>query len=179
MRPKIVGKENIEYKSSRLQIASAKIKFPGNKPAKWSYAELPDAVLVLPMDKKGNVYLVKEWRLAWKREVLQIPGGICHDRTEKARVAQAHNELREEIGMDAKTLKKLSTYYAGAVIKHQPHVYLATNLFPASKLPDENEFVTIVKMPFEKAYKLFIEEGEMTTSATLIGFLLARRTLSR
>lgn len=177
MRPKIVGLEKTKYESSRLAIRAAKIKFPGKKSVEWEYVEHSGVVGVIPVDKEGNVYLVKEWRLAWKREVLQIPAGVYDGRSEKKRVKQAHNELREETGMDAKRMTKLGSFYGGANIKYVPHLYLARDLFPYPKKPDDDEFVTVVKMPFAKAYKLFVTGKEMTTSGTMIAFFLAKRIL--
>lgn len=174
MRPRLIGSEKINYDSDRLKIRSAKLKFPKGRVVEWEYLDHSDVVLALPIDEEKNVFLVREWRLAWKKEVLQIPGGIYKGKAEKGRIHQVHDELKEELGMDARHIKKLSTFYGAANIKYQPHIYLATDLFTSFKKPDENEFVKVIKMPFMKAYDLFVNEGEMTTSSTLIAFLLAK-----
>ena len=179
MRPKVLGKEKLEYQGFRLGVKSAKILFPGGASAKWEYMEHPEVVGALPVDDKGNVYLVKEWRLAWKKEILQIPTGVFRGRTEKDRIKHLRNELREEIGMDAGRIKKLAFFYAASTMRFVPNVYLATKLFPSPKQPDGNEFVTIVKMPFSKAYRMFLDGKVMTTASTLIAFLLAKQILKK
>lgn len=173
MRPKIVGPEKIKYSSHRMRIKGAKLRFPGKKPVEWEYLEHPDIVVMLALDKNNNVHLVKEWRLAWKRDVLQIPGGVCDSKTEKGRLAQAHNELREELGMDAKNIRKLGSFLLGSTMKSEFHLYLATGLFSSEKAPDEYEFIKTVKMPFRKAYDLFVNGKKPVPASSLITFLLA------
>jgi ADP-ribose pyrophosphatase len=177
MKPRIIGPEKIKHRSYRFLVKGAKLKFPNGNVANWEYIDHPDVVAILPIDKAGNVYLVREWRLPWKREVLSIPAGVCNGRTARAKLVQARNELREETGMDAKHIKKLTSFYAAASIRLNFNVYLATGLFPSFKEPDENEFIQVVKMPFAKAYKLFLTGKETTTSSTLIAFSLAKEIL--
>jgi ADP-ribose pyrophosphatase len=177
MKPKIIEPEKIVHQAPRFAIKGATLRFSKGSPAHWEYIDHPDAVSILPIDKAKNVYLVREWRLPWRREVLSIPAGVSHGKTERTRLAQARNELREEVGMDARRIKKLNSFYAAASIKLKFHVYLATDLFPSFKEPDENEFIKVVKMPFSKAFKLFMSGKKRTTSSTLIAFLLAKDIL--
>jgi ADP-ribose pyrophosphatase len=173
MKPISIKKEVVRYASSRIRVKTATIEFP-KRTVEWDYVECPDAVLALALDEKKNVYLVREWRVAWKKEVLQIPGGICFGTTEKARLTQLRNELREEIGMDSKKITKLATFYASAAIRLRFHVYLAENLYPSSKPADEGEYLEVIKMPFKKAYNLFVSGKELTPSSTLVAFLMAK-----
>lgn len=143
----------------------------------WDFIDNPNAVAMLPVDKNGYVYLCKEWRVAWKDYVVQIPAGTCVAEDEKARIQQVHNELQEEIGMDAKNVKKLTSCYAAASMNYQIHIYLATELFPSIKNPDEDEILEVIKMPFKKAYEQFVSGKVPTTSYTLIAFLMAKDKL--
>src|SRR3989338_4823065 len=108
-KPKII-EEKVLYKSGLSEVISAKVKLPNGKIVEWDYFGNADVVVILPLDKEGNVYLCKEWRPAWRKDILQLPAGHCLSKTEKGRLKQAHNELREEIGMDAKKLTKLISY---------------------------------------------------------------------
>lgn len=104
--PEIIS-EKVLYKSKLSEVIEAKVKLHTGKIVEWDYFGNCDVVAVLPVDTDGNVYLIKEWRPAWRQDVIQIPTGHCTYKTEPGRLKQVHNELQEEIGMDAKKLKKI------------------------------------------------------------------------
>lgn len=173
MKPKIIS-EKVLYKSKLSEVISAKVRLHTGKIVEWDYFGNADVVAVLPIDQDGNVYLVKEWRPAWRQEVVQIPAGHCTYKTELGRLKQAHNELREEIGMDAKKLKKIVKFATSARMNYTVHLYLAQDLFSSYKDPDVDEFIQVLKMPFKKAYKMFVEDWQLTTSSTIMALVLAR-----
>lgn len=79
--------------------------------------------------------------------------------------------------MDASKITKLASYLTAARINYIPHVYLAQELFPSTKDPDEDEIIEVIKMPFQRAYDLFISGEELTTSFTFVAFLMAKQKL--
>ncbi len=169
--------EKVVYKSDLSTVVSAKIKLENGKEVEWDYLTNEDVVSVLPIDKEGNVYLVSEWRPAWRQDIIQIPAGHCPYKNASGILKQAHNELREETGMDSKDIKKLISYAASARIKYKVHLFLAQDLFPSYKSPDEDELIKIVKMPFKKAYKLFVEDNKLTTSSTILALAMAKNLM--
>lgn len=176
MKPKILS-EKVVYQSPLTKVLAAKVKLSNGKEVEWDWIDNADAVCILPIDKEGNVYLCKEWRVAYKRDILQIPAGTCTAEDEAGRLAQIHNELREEIGMDAKKITKLISYITSARINYMPHIYLAEDLFPSTKDPDEDEILEVIKMPFDQAYDMFVSGKELTPSYTIVAFLMAKDKL--
>ena len=178
MLPKKVHPAKVVYRGdNNYAVKKAKVDFGPHGAVQWNYTEFHDVVAVVAVDKKGLVYLAKEWRLAWNQEILQIPGGVCKSRTEKGRVQQVHNELREEIGIDAKKIRKLGQFYMSSRIRCMVHLYLATDLFEAKKKPDDFEFIEVVTMPFDRAYKRFVSGKNTSTGYTLAAFLLAKEKM--
>lgn len=175
-KPKIIS-EKVLYQSDLSKVIAAKVKLPNGKIVEWDYFGNVDVVAVLPIDLNGNVYLCKEWRPAWRADVMQIPAGHCLSKTEAGRLKQAHNELREEIGMDAKEMKKLISYAPSARMNYKVYLYLAQGLFSSYKAPDEDELIEVVKISFKKAYKVFVKDGELTTSSTITSLVLAKDLL--
>lgn len=76
-------------------------------------------------------------------------------------------------------IDSLITVMLAARTKAAVTIYLARDLYPSKKDPDPDEFVEVIKMPFEKAYKMFVSGKVPTTSYTIIAFLLADRYLRR
>lgn len=171
MKPRIIS-EKVLYKSGLSEVISARVKLPDGKIVEWDYFGNADVVAILPVDKEGNVYFCKEWRPAWKKDILQIPAGHCEYKTEAGRIKQAHNELREEIGMDAKKLTKLTSYAPSSRMNYRLHLYLAEDVSPSYKAPDEDEFIEVVKIPFKKAYQMFIKDWNLTTGSTITALLI-------
>lgn len=176
MRPKIISRK-IKYKGLWAKIEQVKVKFPKGTVAEWENIIANDVVAVVAMDKNKNIYLTKEWRAAWEKEIIQIPAGICPYKTEKGILEQGRNELREELGLGAKKWTKLITYFFSAREKVKLHILLAQDLYESKKDPDENEIIELVKMPFAKAYKDFFNGTIPTINYTLVGLALAKKRL--
>lgn len=173
MKPKIIS-EKVVYKSHLSEVILSKVKLPSGKIVEWDYFGNIDVVAILPIDKDGNVYFVSEWRPAWRKDFVQIPAGHCPYKTKKGIEKQVHNELREETGMDAKKITKLISFAPSARMNYKLHLFLAQDLFDSYKDPDEDELIEVIKMPFKKAYKMFVEDNELTTSSTILALVLAK-----
>jgi ADP-ribose pyrophosphatase len=174
--PKILS-EDIKFKGNFFYIASNKVKLNNKKIVNWDFIDfIDDSVSIVAIDDKENIYLSSEWRNAWNKRIISTPvGHVKKGMCEKDNIKQARNELREEVGFDAKRIEKLVTIMHGLKIRHKVHIYLATGLFKSPKEPDPDEFVEVVKMPFEKALKMFLTGKEETTGYTILGMLLAKK----
>lgn len=177
--PKILSESTV-YQNPRLNVKRLKLQFGNKFPVEWEIPEVADGVNIVPILPDNKVILVREWRPAWKQIILQIPAGKCTSGDETKQLKQAHLELREEIGMDAKTIKKIISFGSAAGIRQKANVFLATGLYssPIKKRPeDEHEYVDTVTIPLQEALDLFISGREFTTSYTIIGLLLAQQFL--
>lgn len=136
MKPKIISKKTV-YKCNWIKIDNVRLKLSCGKTVEWQKVKISDGVAVVALDNKNNIYLSKEWRIAWGRDVLQIPAGDCSKcKTEKAVFQQARNELREEIGLDARKWEKLVIAPLSARIEARMHIFLARDLFKSTKEKD-------------------------------------------
>lgn len=176
MKPKILSKK-VVYKGDWLKVEKVKLKLPTTKIVNWERLLSSDGVAVVAIDNQKNIYLIKEWRVAWEKEILELPAGQCRGKTEKEILKQARKELREEAGLDAKKWEKLITCYHEPRKRMKIHIYLATNLFKSKKSREDTEIIEVCKLSFQKAYKLFLSGKELTTSYTLLGMNLAKERL--
>ena len=109
------------------------------------------AVSVLPMDDEGNVYLVRQYRHAVGREVLEAPAGLME--AGETPLQAAERELREETGARG-TLVDLGLYYpTPGFCEEIVHLFLARVTAFGDTDPDEDEFLQMVKMPFSEFYR--------------------------
>ena len=169
MKSKVLNRKT-KYKGEWMDVVGIDLMIQGKK-YYWEYIKGGDAVIIVPVIGK-DVYLVREYREPWKKYVVNPPSGYCPYKTEKGRLKQARNELREEIGMDAKKIVKIGEAIISSRMLSTHHLYLATGLFASPKKPDDGEVLETIKMPIKKAYKRFLK-GETTTASSLLAIKLA------
>ena len=130
---------------------------------------------ILPIDRDKNVYLIRQYRIAFEEEVLEIPAGKLEKGENPFEAAK--RELSEETGFTAKNYFNLGEMwptvgYCGEKI----YIYLATDLTKGETHPDDDEFVTTVKMPFAQAYNMCMD-GTIKDGKTIIALLKAKELL--
>ena len=131
----------------------------------------PDSVAILPLDDDGNVVLVRQYRSAAGRELLELPAGVIEG--DEPPVDAARRELREETGFDANELVALGSFFASpGSMTERLHSFLARGLFPNPLAPDDDERITLERLPFDEAVRM-ARAGELNDAKTLASLLLA------
>lgn len=131
---------------------------------------------ILPIDANGDVVLIRQWRYALGRELIEAPAGRIEPGDDPA--ATAARELEEEAGYSAGTIEPLgSILVAPGYTTERIYLFLATNLRPVAARPDEDERIEVVRMTFDEALAK-IDSGEIDDAKTIVALLRAasRRT---
>ena len=164
----------IVYQGRYLRAEEQTVRLPDQKEAIREVITPPDAVGVLPIDRKGRVYLVRQYRPAIERITLEIPAGII-DLGEKP-IETARRECSEEIGKKPKRLDFLFMYYHSVGFSTgKIEVFLGRDLIPSPESNlDPGEFIEVIILPFEEAYKQAVS-GKIVDSKTLLAFLWYRQ----
>ena len=88
-------------------------------------------------------------------------------------IEAARRELREETGMDARELVELGSFFASpGSMTERLHAFLARGLFANPLAPDDDERITIERVPFTEAVRL-ARAGKLNDAKTLASLLLA------
>jgi ADP-ribose pyrophosphatase len=141
----------------------------------------PGAVAVVALDADDRVLLVRQFRTAVGRTLLEIPAGTLDvdssGAIEDPDLAAAR-ELEEETGQRAGSWRKLGAFWtAPGFATELMHLYLATDLRPADadRLdPDEDEALVAVRVPLDEAVAA-AEDGRIADAKSIVGLLRLAR----
>ncbi|HQA08251.1 MAG TPA: NUDIX hydrolase [Syntrophomonadaceae bacterium] len=129
------------------------------------------AVAIIPVDRDGTVWLVRQYRKAVEKVLLEIPAGTLEPGEDPRDCAI--RELEEETGLSAATWEPILSYYsAPGFCDEQLHLYLARDLTMGDSHTDRDEFVEVVKMTLVDAYRA-IFTGEIIDGKSIIAIQYA------
>ncbi len=159
-----------------LKIDHLTNELPNGKRAKREVAVHVGASAVLPIDGDGMVYLVRQFRAPVDEILLEIPAGKL-DHPDEDRLCAAKRELSEETGLIAENWLHLTDCFTTPGFSSERiSLYLARDLKRGESHPDEDEFLNLVKLPFEEAYQM-VMRGEIRDVKTQISLLMAKNII--
>jgi len=131
--------------------------------------EHSDCVAVVVLDSKDRAILVRQYRGAVGKRLLEIPaGGI--DSGEQP-INSVRRELQEEIGYLPNKIDKLGGFYAApGYCTEYLHLYLATYLVPSQLEAEDTEDIEVVRVPLSRVPEL-IASGEIRDAKSIAGLL--------
>ncbi len=115
------------------------------------------------------VYLVKQYRYAYEKYLLEIPAGKLEIGEEP--YSTALRELEEECGLKAESISDFGKVYpTPGYCTEIIHLYLADKFTKTHTHFDEDESLSIVKIKFDDALKMVLS-GEIKDAKTAIAIL--------
>ena len=141
----------------------------------------PGAAAVVAVEADGkHTLLVRQWRVALERDLLEIPAGKL-DVVGEPPEGAARRELEEETGHRAGRLVKLGKFYnSPGFCDELSHLYCALDLEPLDgphAATDEEAAMTIERVALSNVDAL-IAAGDIVDAKTIIGLLFTRRYLA-
>ncbi len=153
------------------------VRLPDGQQARREIVRHSGAVAMVPLLPSGDVVMVRQYRHAAGKVLLEIPAGTLEPDEDPEQAAV--RELQEEIGYRPGKLTRLAgEYTAPGYTSELIHIYLATGLQESNLDQDDDEFLEVVRLPFDEALRR-VEQGEIMDGKTIIGLLLAARRLGR
>jgi ADP-ribose pyrophosphatase len=127
--------------------------------------EHPGGVAVVPVINQ-SVILVRQFRIAIGREILELPAGRLEDKESPEHCA--HREIEEEIGYRAGQMFLLASYYSSVGFTDEKmYVFLAFQLRETEQKPESDERIQKVKIPI-KEIESMLAKNEFEDSKTII-----------
>jgi ADP-ribose pyrophosphatase len=156
-----------------IRVRVDEVERPNGGRTTRDVVEHPGAVAILAWDG-SRVAMVRQWRHATGRELLEIPAGTLEP--DEPPDETARRELVEEAGLTAATWVFGPTFYtAPGFCDELMHLFLATDLTSVPAEADEDEVIEGSWMTLDDALAA-VDDGRIMDAKTIAGIgWLARR----
>lgn len=172
---KTIEKKHI-YSGKIINVDLLTVTLPDGRQATRDIVSHPGASVIVPLNEKGEIYMVKQFRKPIEAVSLEIPAGKL-DHGEDPKIC-AERELKEETGLNARHLTHLISIHTTPGFSNEVlHLYAATGLSEGESCADEDEFISTEKYTVAELLELVLK-GEITDAKTIIGILLADKIIS-
>jgi 8-oxo-dGTP pyrophosphatase MutT (NUDIX family) len=158
------------YDNPWISVREDQVVRPDGRPGIYGVVHFKGrAVGVLPVDDRGGVWLVGQYRYALDRYSWEIPEGGSHPGETPEETA--HRELREETGLSAEHLEPIATtHLSNSVSDELGLVFRATGLIPGPIAPEGTERIEVRLVSWDDAWAM-LQRGQITDSMSVIAIL--------
>lgn len=172
------NKTTLAYECKIFDVWEEEFDLPNGKTARQTWIDHKPTVAIVAVNEKNELLLIKQYRNAVKKDLLEIPAGSL-DGTAESPAVCAQRELAEETGFQAKTIVKLfEGYLLPGYCNEYMYFFLAKDLIHAPLTPDDDEFIETMPVSFSKAQEL-LNNGEIIDAKTVLGIILAEKYLQQ
>ncbi len=164
LKEKTLNKEYM-FNGRIINLRRDDVELPNGSKATREVVEHRGGVCVLPLTDDNCVLMVRQYRYPYEEEVLEIPAGKRDSLTEDP-FECGKRELKEETGTEASEYTFLGQLYPTPGYTNEViYMYLARGLTFGKDNPDEDEFLEVEKIPFDKALQMAVS-GELKDAKT-------------
>lgn len=161
------------YDNPWIELSHREVITPGGHDGIYGVVHFKNiAIGILPLDEENNTWIVGQYRYPIDRYTWEIPEG--GGPIEESILASAQRELLEETGIIASDWQEIQTMFlSNSATDEYAVLYVARGLTFAEAQPDEDEDITIRKLPFEELYEMVLS-GEIDDSLSVTAVLKAK-----
>lgn len=161
--------QRIVYKGSHIQVREDRVIEPGGLECMREIVVHPGAVCIVARPEPGQVILIRQYRHATGKELLEIPAGTLHDGEDPLECAI--RELEEETGYHAAKMSERCRFWTTPGFTNEfMHLYEATDLVKTQTNPDEDEVIEVDIVSRAEALRM-IDDGRIQDAKSILGLL--------
>ena len=165
------------YEGKIVNLRIDTVELPDKKYSLRDIVEHPGAVGIIPITDDGYMILVKQFRKAVEKVLLEIPAGKIEINEEPKETAL--RELYEETGYQTDNMEYLFEFYTSPGFSNEKvYMFLAKELYYVGQNVNKDEYIEIEKFKIEDLMDM-IERGEINDSKTMIGIYYANMYINQ
>lgn len=168
--PKLLRSELI-LKARKFNVVREEFALPQGGTVTREYLKHPGAVVILPQEADGRLVLLRQYRYALGKTIWEFPAGTL-DSGENVE-STARRELREEVGLEARSWVRLGSHYAAPGVSDEMLItFLAHELADVGAQPEQGELIEIERRSVTEVRRM-ITDGELLDGKSIVAFHFA------
>ncbi|TWU28567.1 NUDIX hydrolase [Bythopirellula polymerisocia] len=165
--------ENVELllETSRFRVVEHILSTgEGKNSLRRQVIEHPGSVAIIPLLEGDRVCLIRNFRIAVEKTLIELPAGTIDPPESPANTAE--RELQEETGYLAERWLGLPGFYLSPGILHERmHLFVADHLTAGPTARESGEEIENLIVPWDDAVAMVLS-GEIEDAKTVVGILL-------
>ncbi|WLR43812.1 NUDIX hydrolase [Bacillus carboniphilus] len=154
LEEKTIVKKDI-YKGKIIDLELHDVSLPNGNTSKREIIQHPGAVAVIALTNENKLVMVKQYRKALEKSLVEIPAG----KMEKGEAPEitAMRELEEETGYSCESMEPITSFYTSPGFANEiVYLYFANRLtrIHENQALDEDEFVELLEVTIEEAEEM-------------------------
>jgi len=155
------------YRGYVINVRVDNVEMSTGKQSVREVVEHADCICIVPVDDQGNILMVKQYRYAIDKDLLEIPAGGVEpgEKPEEA----VRREMSEETGFTPAVIRKIGGFYSSpGFCNEYLHLFVGTNLKPNRLIAEDTDAIELVKIKPEEIDNL-ISSGKICDAKSIAG----------
>tara|TARA_Y100001968_G_scaffold40935_1_gene31044 strand:+ start:606 stop:1166 length:561 start_codon:yes stop_codon:yes gene_type:complete len=183
----IPGPEPSEILETKSRLDAKKIRFeinkfllPNSMEGEFGVIRHPGAALAVPITNSGEVIILRQYRFACSRRILEFPAGTLE--VGESPLESIKREVQEESGYSAERWENLGEMLpCPGYSDEKIHLFLARDLTQLEKQPegDADEDIEVIKMTIEQLNEIISSGKEILDGKSITAWFRACQILNK
>lgn len=170
IRPEATIESEVVYHGALINVRRDTVGLPGDRTGSREIVEHPAVVAMVAVDSAGDLLLVRQYRKAVERVLLEIPAGSMES-GESAEEA-VRREMLEETGYTPRRIEPLAMIYPSPGISDEVmRLFVVSELEGEGKPTETSDEIIVERVPASVARDMALK-GEIEDAKSIVGITM-------